>query len=144
MSNARDGAFDDLLDALKMDEGYYLSCPNDHGVLPPQQSCPDCGARTLTETPLPTTGEVTTYTTISVPLPRFSEDSPYIIAIADFGPVHLTGRLRGVNPEDVETGLEVQATIEMAASNDRRLLVLRPYKQPSDPEHSMRGGTSSQ
>lgn len=126
MSDACNGAFDDLLDALTMDEGYYLSCPNDHGVLPPQQICPDCGARTLTETPLPETGEIATYTTVSVPLPRFSEDSPYIIAIADFGSVHLTGRLRGVNPKEVETGLEVQATTETAASNDRRLLVLRP------------------
>lgn len=128
MSDVRGGAFDDLLDAIEMDEGYYLSCPNDHGVLPPQRICPDCGARTLTETPLPEIGEIVTYTTVSVPLPRFSEDNPYIIAIADFGPVRLTGQLRGVAPEDVSLGAEITPSIAQSETSGERLLVFDRYE----------------
>ena len=42
---ARDGAYDDFLDAIEAGEGYYLECENGHGWLPPRRVCPECGSR---------------------------------------------------------------------------------------------------
>jgi uncharacterized OB-fold protein len=73
---ARDGQYDDLLDAIADGEGYYVECANGHGWLPPRRVCPECGSRELAETPLPGSGEVATYTTVSVATPQFSADTP--------------------------------------------------------------------
>lgn len=121
----RHDGYDDLLDAIEEGEGYYLACPNGHGTVPPRRVCPDCGSRELTEKPLPETGEILVATTISVSGPQFSEDTPYVTAIAEFGDVRLTGLARGMDrepaPEDVVT-VEVGET---ATENDRAL-VFRP------------------
>lgn len=123
---ARDGAYDDLLDAIAAGEGYYLACANDHGLLPPRRVCPYCGSRDLAETPLPDSGEVATYTTVSVPTPGFSEDAPYVTAIADFGPLRITGIVRGIDPEDVAVGLTVGVDVGERATTGDRAIVFRP------------------
>ena len=101
---ARDGAYADWLDAVAADEGFYLSCENGHGWLPPRRICPDCGSRDLTEEPLPESGEVATHTTVFVATPGFEDDAPYVTAIADFGAVSITGMVRGVDPDDRASG----------------------------------------
>ena len=78
--DARDGAYDDFLDAIEAGEGCYLECANGHGWLPLRRVCPECGSRELAETPLPEAGEVRTYTTVAVATPQFSEDAPYVTA----------------------------------------------------------------
>jgi len=123
---ARDGAYDDLLDAIAEDEGYYLECANGHGWLPPRRVCPDCGSRDLEATPLPDAGEVVTYTTVAVATPQFSEDAPYVTAIVDFGAVQVTGLLRGVDPEDVEVGMSVGVEIGERETTGDRAIVFRP------------------
>ncbi|PSP32908.1 nucleic acid-binding protein [Halobacteriales archaeon QH_10_67_22] len=122
---ARDGAYDDLLDAIEDGEGRYLECPNGHGWLPPRRVCPDCGARELTETPFPDSGEVSTYTTISVATPQFSDDAPYVTAIVDFGAVQVTGLLRGVDHDEVEVGMPVGLTVGERETTGDRALVFR-------------------
>lgn len=123
---ARDGEFDDLLDAIADGEGYSLECPEGHGSLPPRRVCPECGARDLTETPLPAVGEIRTHTTISVPTPQFSEDAPYVTAIADFDGVGLTGVVRGIDPDEVEIGLTVGVTVGERETTGDRLVVFEP------------------
>jgi len=123
---ARDGAYDDLLDAIADGEGYYLECANGHGWLPPRRVCPDCGSRDLEETPLPGAGEVVTYTTVAVPTPQFSEDAPYVTAIVDFGAVQVTGLLRGIEPEEVEVGTSVGVEIGERETTGDRAIVFRP------------------
>ncbi|PSP84193.1 nucleic acid-binding protein [Halobacteriales archaeon QH_8_68_33] len=123
---ARDGAYDDLLDAIEAGEGYYLECANGHGWLPPRRVCPECGSRELVETPLPEAGEVRTYTTVAVATPQFSEDAPYVTAVAAFGPVSVTGLLRGIDPDDVEVGMPVGVEVGERETTGDRLLVFRP------------------
>ncbi|MHB9285764.1 Zn-ribbon domain-containing OB-fold protein [Halobacteriales archaeon Cl-PHB] len=123
---ARDEAYDDLLDAIEDGESYYIECENGHGWLPPRRICPECGSRELAEEPLPDAGEIETFTTITVAAPEFSDDTPYVTALADFGPVRITGMVEDVDPDDVETGMVVGLDVDERETNDKRLLVFRP------------------
>lgn len=124
--NARDGEYDDLLDAIEDGKGYYLACANGHGWLPPRRVCPDCGSRDLTETPFPDVGEVATYTTVSVTTPQFSADTPYTTAIVDYGPVRVTGLVRGVDPDEIEVGMPVGIDVGERETAGDRAVVFRP------------------
>lgn len=121
---ARDGGFDDLLDAIAEDGGYYLECANGHGWLPPRRICPECGSRELSEEPLPEAGEVVTFTEIAVAAPGFADDAPYVTALADFGPVQITGMLRGV--DDPEVGTVVGIGVGERETTGDRAIVFRP------------------
>lgn len=123
---ARDGAYHDWLAAVADDESYYLECEEGHGYLPPRRICPDCGSRDLSETPLPDAGEIATYTTISVPSPSFSDDAPYVTAVADFGSVRVTGIMPDVDPEDVETGMVVGIDVGERVTTGDELVVFEP------------------
>lgn len=118
----RHDGYDDLLDAIEEDSGYYLACPNGHGTVPPRRVCPDCGSRELTEQPLPETGEILVATTISVSGPQFSEDTPYVTAIAEFGDVRLTGLARGADEEPTPGDTVTIEVGETATENDRVLV----------------------
>ncbi|WIV68729.1 Zn-ribbon domain-containing OB-fold protein [Natrialbaceae archaeon AArc-T1-2] len=122
----RDGAFDEWLDALEDDEPYYLECPEGHGSLPPRRVCPDCGATDLEQRPLPAGGEIETFTITHVPTPAFEEDAPYATAVADFGPVRVTGQVAGVDLEEIENGLTVEPAVGVSETTDERVLTLRP------------------
>lgn len=117
--------YDQWADALAGD-AYYLVCPNDHGSLPPRRVCPECGESNLSEASLQLEGRLLSYTEIHVAPPDFADRTPYVTAIADFGPVNLTGILRGVEPEDVEIGLPVQADVRENRTTGERLVVFRP------------------
>lgn len=126
MTDYPNEGYDEWLDALGEGEGYYLECTEGHGWLPPRRVCPECGATDLEEAPLPSAGELTTYTVTRVASPSFEEDTPYVTAIADFGPVELTGQVRGVDPDEVDVGLIVGATTGRRKTTDDRLVELRP------------------
>jgi len=123
---ARDGAFDDWLDAVESGEPHYLACGNGHGWLPPRRVCPDCGSRDLSREPLPDSGEIATHTTVQVATPQFEDDAPYVTAIADFGPVSVTGLVRGVDPDEVEIGTVVGIEIGERTTTGERAVVFRP------------------
>lgn len=125
---ARDGGYDELLDALASGEGFYLECSAGHGSLPPRRVCPVCGERGPAERPLPDTGTVVTYTVVHVPTPQFEGEAPYVTAIAEFGPVRLTGLLVDVDPDAVETGAAVRPDVR-AADDGRRRVVFEPVGQ---------------
>ena len=121
-----DAGFDEWLDALERDDAYYLECPAGHGSLPPRRVCPDCGDPILEQRPLPDVGEIQTFTVTHVPTPSFEEDAPYAAAIADFGPVRLTGQVVGVDVETVENGLNVQPEVHISETSSDRLIAFRP------------------
>jgi len=123
---APDGAYDAWLDAIEDDQGFYLACSNGHGSLPPRRVCPHCGSPEIEEQPLPDGGEITSHTTVHVPTPAFEDDAPYVTALADFGPVTITGILGGVDPENVEIGDPVGVEIGERATTGDRLVVFRP------------------
>ena len=122
----RDAGYDDFFDALDDGEGYYVECENGHGSLPPRSICPECGSREFTEEPLPDAGEIDTFTVTRVAMPDFEADEPYVTAVADFGPIRLTGQVRGVDHDDVETGMVVEPVAEETETTGDRLLVFRP------------------
>lgn len=121
----RDAGFDDWLDAIRDGDGYYLECENDHGSLPPRRVCPDCGSSTLTEEPLSEVGTVETYTVVHVGTPSFEDDAPYATAVVSFDGVRVTGQLRGVDFDELEVGMAVEATVEETATTGDDLLVFR-------------------
>jgi uncharacterized OB-fold protein len=123
--SASSSTHDGWIDALESDEGYYLACANGHGWLPPRRVCKTCGSTTLEREPLPESGTVETYTEIHVPAPRFENEDAVAVAIAEFGPVRITGQLRGVEYGDVERGAVVEPGVEQSSSADERVVVLR-------------------
>jgi len=120
------GEYDDWLDSIEDGEGYYLACEEGHGWLPPRRICPDCGSRDLSEEPLADSGEIATHTTITVATPQFEDDAPYVTAIADFGPVSITGLVRGVAPEDVSMADVVGVEVGERETTGDRAVVFRP------------------
>ncbi|WP_136718302.1 Zn-ribbon domain-containing OB-fold protein [Halorientalis salina] len=125
MTDTSDSTFASFLDAIEAGNPFYLTCPNDHGSLPPKRICPECTEQTLSKESLPETGEIVTYTNVAVPAPRFRDDSPYVTAIADFGPITLTGQLQGVDSDDVQIGQTVQLTVG-SADGERFVAFERP------------------
>ena len=126
MSDVPDAGYDDFLDAVEDGTPYYLAGPDGDGWLPPRRVDPATGSRELTEEPLPETGEILTFTQTHVPSPEFTEDAPFVVAIADFGPVNVTGQIRGLEPGDVEIGQEVTIALDRTETNDERLIVFEP------------------
>ena len=125
---ASNAGYDEWLDALADGEGYALVCPEGHGSLPPRRVCPECGSTALAEEPIAERGTVETYGVVHVAGPRFADDAPYVNAVADFGPVRLTGVLRGVEPTTnaVAVGDRVVAGVEERVTDEEPLVVFRP------------------
>ena len=126
-------SYDEWLDAIEADEGFYLESPAGVGSLPPRRVCPETGSTDLTREPLPETGTIETYSVVHVAAPGFTDDTPYVSAIADFGSVRVTGVVRGLDPDaiDGDTDLidtDVRLTVETRETTDDRLIVLSPIE----------------
>ncbi|MGM0398404.1 MAG: Zn-ribbon domain-containing OB-fold protein [Halobacteriota archaeon] len=119
----RDGIYDDFLDAVEKGEGYYLDTGEDVTV-PPGTIVPETEPAGGDERPLPEEGEIRSYTVIHAAHPAFAHDAPYVVAIADLGPVRVTGQVRGVEAADVDVGMTVHPTVE--STGDRRFLAFEP------------------
>ena len=119
---ARDGAYDDLLDAIEDGEPYYLECENGHGWLPPRRICPECASRDLTEESLPDSGEVVSFTEITVAAPKFADDAPYTTTLANFGPVQVTGMM----DEPPEVGDVVGIGVGERVTTGDRVIAFEP------------------
>jgi len=122
----RNGEYDEWLDSIEAGEPYYIECAEGHGWLPPRRVCPDCGSRELSAEPLPEGGEIATHTTITVATPQFEDDAPYVTAIADFGPVSITGLVSGEGSEDAAIGDVVGIGVGERATTGERAVVFRP------------------
>lgn len=127
MTDSRNAGYDDLLDAVDANRGYYLACESGHGSLPPRRVCLECGSTDLAEKPLPDTGTISTYTEIQVTTAEFAGETP-VVAIADFGPVQLTGRvLAEIN--DVALGARVSPTVTTSQTGERHLAFDLPTRR---------------
>lgn len=126
MSETRNEGFDDFLDALEEGEPYYLEGPEGDGWLPPRRIDPATGSRELTEEELPETGSIVSHTQTHVASPQFADDAPFTVAIAKFGPVKITGQVRGMDGSDVEIGQEVTMGIGHSETENKRLVVFEP------------------
>lgn len=122
----RNEGYDDLLDAIGDDDGYYLQSESGNGWLPPRRLDPWTGSTDLKEKALPDQGTIETYTVIQVPPPAFEGEAPYVLAIADFGDVKLTGQLQDSNPEDVEIGMDVEPAVGHQENSNERFIAFKP------------------
>ncbi len=117
---------DAFLDAVDADDAFYVECSNGHGSLPPRRACPHCGDQQLAERSLPETGRVQAHTVVHVPTEEFAGRAPYVTAIADFGPVTLTGLVVDSRAEDVENGMTVAVDTDETPEGDTSALVFVP------------------
>ncbi|AGB15712.1 putative nucleic-acid-binding protein containing a Zn-ribbon [Halovivax ruber XH-70] len=124
--DVRHDGYDDWLDPLETDQAFYLECSAGHGSLPPRRVCPECGSGDLSKTALPTAGELDTFTVTHVPTPAFADDAPYATGIVDFGPIRVTGRVLELDPDEIEPGLTVEATVIETDTTGERLVGFRP------------------
>jgi len=130
-------SYDEWLDAIDAGEGFYLSSPTGVGSLPPRRVCLETGSTDLTREPLPESGTIDTYSVVHVATPGFADDAPYVSAIASFGPVRITGVVRGVDPDAAGDateliGTEVRLTVETRETTDDQLVVLRSTGSSND------------
>jgi uncharacterized OB-fold protein len=119
---ARDAGYDDVLDAIEQDEGYYLECENDHGWLPPRRVCETCGSRSFETRPLPANGTVLAMTTVHVAPPQYEGDTPYVVAIVDFEEIRIAGRVIGDTDGEIARGDAVSPVVAESESAGERLL----------------------
>lgn len=117
--------YDAALAAIADGQPYVLACPNGHQSLPPREVCPDCGASTLERTSLSTTGEVLTYNVTHVPTPEFEADAPFVLGIASFDAIRLTGRVQAP-AEAVSVGMAVELAVEPTETTGQQTIVFRP------------------
>ncbi|MFB6142657.1 MAG: Zn-ribbon domain-containing OB-fold protein [Halorientalis sp.] len=99
--------YDQALAAIEAGEPYALECPNGHQSMPPRRVCPECGESHLDEVDIPASGELLTYNVTYVPTPDFADDVPFVLGIAEFDDVRLTGRIQA-EAEEVEVGTPVE------------------------------------
>ncbi|MBX0288621.1 Zn-ribbon domain-containing OB-fold protein [Haloarcula salinisoli] len=117
---------DEFCRAIETGDPFYLACPDGHGSVPPRRVCPECGAQSLTVEALPETGRVQAATVVHVATSAFADSAPYVTAIADFGPVSLTGVVAETDPEAVEHGTDVTLAIQRTDERKRPTLVFEP------------------
>lgn len=118
--------YDAAIDAIAAGRPYALVCPAGHHSLPPARVCPTCGKAPLEETALPVTGELVTYNVTHVPTPAFAEDTPFVLGIAAFDSVRLTGRVQA--PADaVSIGMSVVVDVDTTTTTGQRTLVFAPH-----------------
>lgn len=121
-----DAGFDEWIEAIEDGTPFALECPNGHGSLPPRRVCPHCGDGDLEEVPLPTEGVLKTMSEVHVPTPQFTNDAPYTLAIAAFGPVRITGQLRGVPHDEIAIGDRVTVDVDRRRTTGDPLVVFDP------------------
>jgi len=113
-------------EAIETGDPFYLACPDGHGSIPPRRVCPQCGAQSLTARALPETGHVQASTVVHVATAAFADSVPYVTAVAEFGPVGLTGVVTETDPAAVERGTAVTVGIERTDERGRPTLVFEP------------------
>jgi hypothetical protein len=117
----RNEGYDDAIDAIGEGDPYYLECSNGHASMPPRRLCPECGDDDLSEVDMPTSGELISYNVTYVPTPDFADDTPYVLGIAEFGDVRLTGQIRA-EADDVEVGMPVSVGLDESETTGERLI----------------------
>ncbi|MCU4716984.1 Zn-ribbon domain-containing OB-fold protein [Halapricum hydrolyticum] len=113
--------YDQALEAIENGNPYALECPEGHQSMPPRRVCPECGASDLEEVEIPLSGELLSYNVTYVPTPDFKDDVPFVLGIAQFDNVRLTGRVKA-DAEDVEVGSAVEVGLGESETTERPLV----------------------
>lgn len=88
-------------------------------LLPPRPLCPLCLSSDLEWLELGGRGKVKTFTVIHVAPQEFRDHTPYTVAIVELEEgVKITGQVKGIRPEEVEIGMEVEIDFESNKSGE--------------------------
>ncbi len=101
-----------------------------HRPFPPRATCPSCGARSLSWSPVSGRATVSSYTIAHrPPHPAFAAQLPLVVAIVELeeGPRMVTN-IVGCDPADVEVGMAVEATSKRIDDSDMVLPVFTPAR----------------
>jgi len=82
-------------------------------LLPPRPICTECLSTDLKWVELEKRGKLLTYTVIHVAPTQFQSIVPYIVGIVKLKEgVKLPGMIRGIEPREVEVGMEVEVDFD--------------------------------
>lgn len=97
-------------DELKNGKVFATRCKNCGKLhFPPVADCGSCGSSEIEWSKLTGKGNIVTFTQVVVKPASFSEDSPYIVAVAELiEGVKVLAWLSGVKKENVKIGMEVK------------------------------------
>ena len=96
---------------------------------PPRLVCPDEKCRDFEKTVLADSGEVVTYTIVSVAEPRFTDQVPYAVAIVEMTDgTRITAMLADVDPAAVTIGMKVRIEFRKMYSDGDAYLHCYGYK----------------
>ena len=86
-------------------------------MLPPKPVCTKCYSIDLTWVTVPNKGNLLTYTVIHVAPKQFEAQTPYHIGIVKLGQgLQLLGMIRGVDPNQVQIGMELAVDFEKTSN----------------------------
>ncbi|MFC1968091.1 Zn-ribbon domain-containing OB-fold protein [Chloroflexota bacterium] len=101
-------AFVDYLDGGKVMATKCRGCG--HVYFPPRMDCADCSTGDTEWVEIGGKGKLTTYTTVNYGPTGFEDDSPYVLALAEFaGGVKVFGRVsKEIGEKEIEVGMDVR------------------------------------
>jgi uncharacterized OB-fold protein len=99
----------------KLMAGKCTKCGKIH--LPPRPLCNNCYSQTFKWIPMPSKGDLVTYTIIYVAPRQFQDDAPYAVGIIQLkNGTKLPGRITGVPHDQLKVGMKL--TIDFKASDN--------------------------
>ncbi len=114
-------------------KGIGVECGNCGRVyFPPRAICPRCRRNSLgkmNELEISGRGKVVSFTEIHDPMPDFKMLAPYIMVIVEMDEgVRMTGHLVDVEPDEVESGMKVEATLRKLGEESPSGIIYYGYK----------------
>ena len=86
---------------------------------PPRMDCPTCLISDMEWFEIKGKGKLVTYTVVNYGPTGFEDDTPYILAISDFGGIRILGRLsRDIKEGDIKLGMELKV-VSIKLPDDR-------------------------
>ena len=78
-------------------------------LFPPRVVCPKCRGREFEKETLPEKAKILTYTIIRVPPSEFTDEAPYIVAIAEFANgARITTQVADCPFDEIKIGMDVK------------------------------------
>lgn len=105
-------------------------CPGCGAVYFPRNAvCLECGNRDLVECNLGEVGAVLTWTVIRNPPEGFEKYAPYVVALVELDDgVRVLSQIVDVEPEEVETGMRVEAAFRRVREDGDSGIIEYGYK----------------
>ena len=95
----------------------------------PRLACGECRGRKFETVTLPDKGKVLTFTVVRTGPDRFSDLSPYVLAIVELeNGVRLTAQVADCKPEEAKTGMPVRIEFRKIHAEGRSGIIFYGYK----------------